>query len=164
MPLDNYGKYSTSVTLAKALGVKPKKAFAPYFGAMAGVFGKSNCKTVQDLKNKFQKIVKHEVSLYNYGNNEIIDSNVAIIAGGGNEVDFLKEISKAGINTFVTGLTVKNVYYSEAHRYAEKRGINILGGTHYSTEKFACMSMVDYFTEFGLPSEFIENDPIIEDM
>ncbi|MBU1177090.1 Nif3-like dinuclear metal center hexameric protein [Patescibacteria group bacterium] len=37
VPLDNYGEYSTSVSLAKALGIKPEKAFAPYFGALAGV-------------------------------------------------------------------------------------------------------------------------------
>lgn len=40
VPLDNYGEYSTSVTLAKALGVKPEKPFAPYFGSLCGVFGK----------------------------------------------------------------------------------------------------------------------------
>ena len=59
VPLDNFGKYSTSVTLAKALGIKPTNTFAPYFGAMVGIFGKSDCATVQDLKNKFQEIVNH---------------------------------------------------------------------------------------------------------
>jgi len=164
VPLDNFGKYSTSVTLAKALGVKPAKPFAPYYGALVGIFGKSNCATVQDLKTKFQGTVKHSVSLYNYGDNEIKDATVAIVAGGGNDVETLEEISKAGINTFVTGITVKNEFSSKAHAYAENQRINILGGTHYSTEKFACMSMVEYFSKFGLPCGFIEDEPVMEDI
>jgi len=164
VPLDNFGKYSTSVTLAKVLGIKPENSFAPYFGAMAGVFGKNDCATVQDLKNKFQEMVNHEVSLYNYGDNKIKNATVAVIAGGGNDVDMLEEISKAGVNTFVTGIAVKNECSGKAHVYAKKQGINILGGTHYSTEKFACMSMIDYFTKFGLPSEFIEDEPVMEDL
>jgi putative NIF3 family GTP cyclohydrolase 1 type 2 len=164
VPLDNFGEYSTSVTLAKALGIKPEKAFAAYFGAMAGVFGKTDCSTVQELRNKFQEIVNHEVSLYKYGDNEIKDVTVAVIAGGGNDVDILEEISKSGVNTFVTGIAVMNKHSSQAHVYAEKQGINILGGTHYSTEKFACISMVGYFSKIGLSSEFIEDKPVMEDM
>lgn len=164
VPLDNYGKYSTSVTLARALDIKPEKPFAPYFGALAGVFGKTDLATIQDLREKFQDVVGHEVSLYNYGDSEIKDGIVAVIAGGGNDVEMLGEIAKAGINTLVTGIAVKNDHSQKAHEFAEERKINILGGTHYSTEKFACVAMVDYFKKAGLPSEFIEDEPMTEDM
>ena len=126
--------------------------------------GKTDCVLVQDLKSKLQEIVNHEASLYNYGDNKIINGSVAVIAGGGNDVDMLTEISKAGVNTFVTGITVKNENSRKAHEFAEKYRINILGGTHYSTEMFACMSMVDYFIKIGLPSEVIEDVPVMEDM
>lgn len=164
VPLDNFGEYSTSVTLAKALDIKPEAPFAPYLGSMCGVFGKTNSVTVEDLKKKLQEAVGHEVSYYNYGDNKIKDRKVAIIAGGGNDVDSLKDIAKAGINTFVTGITIKNEHSKQAHDFAEKNRINILGGTHYSTEKFACISMIDYFYKFGLPAEFIEDQPGLEDM
>ncbi|MEK6969268.1 MAG: Nif3-like dinuclear metal center hexameric protein [Nanoarchaeota archaeon] len=164
VPLDNYGKYSTSVTLAKALGVEPKKSFAPYFGSLCGVFGKTNLATVQDLRKRFQESVGHKVSLYNYGNKKIKNETVAVIAGGGNDVEMLEEIAKAGVNTFVTGITAKNDHSKKAHEFAEKHRINILGGTHYSTERFACITMVDYFKKMGLPSEFIEDKPVMEDM
>lgn len=163
-PLDNFGEYSTSTTLAKALGIKPKKPFAPYFGSMCGVFGKADLATIQDLRRRFQEAVGHKVSLYNYGDNEIKDRTVAVIAGGGNDVRFLKEIAKAGVNVFVTGIAVKNDHSKKAHEFAREHRINILGGTHYSTEKFACISMVDYFKRIGLPSEFIEGTPVMEDM
>jgi putative NIF3 family GTP cyclohydrolase 1 type 2 len=164
VPLDNFGEYSTSVTLAKALGIKTEKPFAPYFGSMCGVFGKTDISTVQDLRKKIQEAVGHEISLYNYGDNKIKSKTVAVVAGGGNDIDILKDITKAGVNTFVTGITAKNEHSKEAHDFAEKNKINILGGTHYSTEKFACISMVDYFKKVGLSSEFIEDKPLLEDM
>ncbi len=164
VPLDNFGEYSTSVTLSKVLGIKPEKSFASYYGALCGVFGKTDIVTVQDLRKRFQEAVGHKVSLYNYGDNKIKDRTVAVIAGGGNDIDMLEEIVKAGVNTFITGVAVKNEYSQKAHDFAKKHRINILGGTHYSTEKFACISMVDYFKKVGLPSKFIKGRPVMEDM
>ena len=164
VPLDNWGEHSTSSTLAKALGIAPTKPFAPYFGSMAGVFGNTDCLSVQNLKLRFQEAVDHDVSLYNYGDIEIKDGAVAVIAGGGNTVDMLKEISDANVNTLITGIAVKNERSKEAHEYAEKNKLNILGGTHYSTEKFACISMTRYFSELGLPTKFITDEPVMEDI
>ncbi len=164
VPLDNFGDYSTSVSLAKALGIKPEKAFAPYFGSLCGVFGKTNLATVCELKEKFEFAVGHRVSLYKYGDDEIRKGTVALIAGGGNEAGMLEKITKEGVNVFVTGVALKNDFSKEAHEFAEKHKINILGGTHYSTEKFACIAMVDYFKKLSLSSEFIEDRPVMEDM
>lgn len=164
VPLDNFGEYSTSVTLARALGIEPKDPFGPYLGAMCGVFGETKLATVNDLREIFQNAVGHRVSLYNYGDIKIKNGIVAIVAGGGNDIDILQEITRAGVNTFVTGITVKNDHSQEAHNFAEKHGINILGGTHYSTEQFACRAMVDYFKALGLPSIFIEDAPVMEDL
>ncbi|MFP4424051.1 MAG: Nif3-like dinuclear metal center hexameric protein [Candidatus Woesearchaeota archaeon] len=162
VPLDNYGEYSTSVTLSKALGIEPEESFAPYYGAMAGVFGETELQTVQELQKKFEEAIGHEVSLYNYGEDEI-RGKVALIAGGGNDVECLQEIAEKG-NTFITGITVKNEHSKAAHDFAEQNKINILGGTHYSTEKLACMAMVDYFQKLGLSGEFIPDQPVMEDL
>jgi len=164
VPLDNFGEYSTSVSLAKALEIEPEKSFAHYFGALCGVLGKSGLDTVQELKARLESAIGHEARLYKYGNDDIRNGTVAVVAGGGNDVEILEEAVKAGVNTFVTGITAKNDYSKNAHEYAEQNGINILGGTHYSTEKFACIAMFEYFRKNGLPSEFIEDKPIMEDM
>ncbi|MFA5014388.1 MAG: Nif3-like dinuclear metal center hexameric protein [Actinomycetota bacterium] len=163
VPLDNYGEYSTSVSLARALGIKPEKAFAPYFGALAGVFGKTKYVTVQQLKEKFQEAVRHRISLYNYGNIEISKGIVAVVAGGGLE-ETIEEIAQNNVNVLITGVTAVSDYLRQAHGFAEKHKINILGGTHYSTEKFACIAMIDYFKKMGLPSEFVEDKPVMEDI
>jgi len=164
VPLDNFGEYSTSTCLARALGITIDSPFAPYFGGMSGVIGKTSLKTVKNLKQKFQDVVGHKVSLYPYGKDIIKDGGVALVAGGGNDVDTLKDLSKKGINVFVTGIAVKNSHSKEPHTYAQQNGINILGGTHYSTEMFACIARVDYFKKLGLPSEFIAGTPIMEDI
>jgi len=162
VPLDNFGEYSTSVSFANALGIKPEKPFAPYFGALAGIFGKTYLTTIQELKKVFEKSVGHEVRLYNYGDIKIKDGIIAVVAGGGlNET--IEEIAQNKVNTFITGISVKNDHSKNAHDFAEKHKINILGGTHYSTEKFACIKMCEYFYKFGLPSKFIEDKPVMED-
>jgi len=164
VPLDHFGPYSTSTTLAKALGIQPGKPFAPYLGSLCGVFGKTHLEKVNDLKKVFEKSVGHKVRLYPYGDDKIRDRTVAVIAGGGNIIDMLEEIAKAGVNTFVTGITSKNDYSRKAHEFAEEKGINLLGGTHYSTETFACIAMCDYFKQLGLSSNFIRDKPVMEDM
>ena len=165
VPLDHYGEYSTSVTLAKALGIEPKKSFGPYFGAVCGVFGKTNLKTVDELKKRFESVIGHKASLYKYGDEKIKKEIIAVIAGGGgNAVEFLEQINKEGVKNLVTGVTIKNDYSRKAHEFDEQNRINILGGTHYSTEKFACIALIDYFKNLGLNCEFIEGKPRLEDL
>ena len=163
VPLDNYGPYSTSVCLANALDIKPKKSFAHYFGAMCGVFGQTRLSSIMELKNKFQTAVGHEIKLYQYGEESINNGQIAVVAGGGLD-ETIAEVAANKINMLVTGITVKNEFTRQAHELAKKNHINILGGTHYSTEKFACIAMTNYFRQLDLPSEFIEGEPVLEDM
>ena len=164
VPLDNSGEYSTSTTLARALGIKPETDFAPYFGALCGVIGRTDSRTVAELSKKFDKAVGHKTAIYPYGSEIISDGRVAVIAGGGNDVEMLEEIAKEGVNTFVTGITALNSHSQKAHDFAKEHKINVLGGTHYSTEAFACRAMCKYFEKLGLDCEFIEGKPGLEDL
>jgi putative NIF3 family GTP cyclohydrolase 1 type 2 len=163
VPLDNFGEYSTSVSFARALEIEPIRPFAPYHGGMAGVYGRTGRRSIQEMKAIFENKVGHPVHLYHYGADDIRDGLVAVIAGGGLS-EAIREIAAENINTFISGITVKNTFSSSAHAVAEEHGINVLGGTHYSTEMFACISMVEYFRSLGLPSEFISDEPIFADM
>jgi putative NIF3 family GTP cyclohydrolase 1 type 2 len=164
VPLDNYGKYSTSATLASALGVDVEKPFSPYGGGLCGVFGRSNLKTAQDLHIRYGEAVGHKTSLYRYGDEGILNGKVAVVAGGGNSVDVLQDLVGEGINTFVTGVSTKNEYSKAAHDFARENRINIFGGSHYSSEAFACKAMCQYFEDLGLASRFIADEPVLEDM
>jgi len=163
-PLDNYSAYSTSKTLADALDVEIIRPFVHFSGVVCGVIGKTKCKTVSELQKKYSEAVRHETKFYQYGDSEILNNTVAICAGGGNQAFVLQELIENNINTYVTGITLKNEVSAEAHEFAEKNRINIFGGTHYSSEKFACIAMCKYFEQLGLPAEFIEDEPCLEDM
>jgi len=163
-PLDNYSEYSTSKTLADALEIDVIKTFANYYGGLCGVIGKTKYKTINELQKKYSEAVGHETKLYQYGDSEILDGVVAVCAGGGNQDFVIQESVENNVRTMVTGITVKNELSATAHELAESNRINVIGGTHYSSEKFACMAMCKYFSKLGLPAEFIDDNPCYEDM
>lgn len=164
VPLDNYSEYSTSKTLADALDIEIEKPFAKYRGALCGIIGRTKCKDMKELQDELSKILGHHASLYLYGNNIIKDGRIAIVAGGGNNKDTVSEMLESNVDVLITGISVNNESYSEIHVLEQKNHINVLGGTHYSTEKFACQKMCGYFEKLGLNSTFIEGEPVLEDM
>jgi len=164
VPLDNFSEYSTSKTLADALGIEIIKPFIEYNGGICGIIGKTKYKTVNELQKKYSEVVGHETKIYQYGNNEIENNIVGICAGGGNDIFVVEELIKNNINTLITGISLKNDFSAKIHEFEQNNKINIIGGTHYSSEKFACMAMCKYFSKFGLSAEFIEDEPCLEDM
>ncbi|MEW8994358.1 Nif3-like dinuclear metal center hexameric protein [Clostridium sp.] len=164
VPLDNFSEYSTSKTLADVLDMEIEKPFKEYCGSLSGVIGKIKCKTMEELHSKFSKVLGHDTKLYLYGDNHIENGKVAIVAGGGNNKDTVYEMLENNVNVLITGISVNNESYLEVHELEQKNCINVLGGTHYSTEKFACQRMCDYFEKLGLVSSFIEGKPVYEDM
>ncbi len=166
-PLDANGEYSTSVNFAKALDITQIDEFYEYHKVLVGVIGSTECKTIKQLKDIFEKSVGHEIGLYQYGESEIKDGKVALVAGGGNDKEIYPFLKNKGINTYLTGITRIQESYPpsvEAHNTAKKCAINILSGTHYSTEKFAVIKMLEYFNKFGINGEFIEDEPCMEDI
>ena len=163
-PLDNFGEYGNSKTLAEAIGLKVIKPFADFSGALCGVICEADCNDIHELSIKYSQAVGHETKLYQYGDSSIAKNQVAIVAGGGNDADAVKEVIKNGINILISGLSVSNSYSIAAHEMEQKHKINLIGGTHYSSEKFGCIAMCDYFKKLGLSSEFIEGKPCFEDL
>ena len=164
VPLDKNSKYSTTTNLAKALEIAPEGEFYEYFGVKVGIYGKTELKTPEELAEKLRAVVGHKVKLWKYGSNEINDNYVALVAGGGNEIEIVQEIIDLGINTYITGITLLNEYSKPTHAFEENQKINLIGGTHYSTEKFACIALCDYFKKVKLPCKFIEDIPVLDDL
>jgi len=164
VPLDKNGEYSTTSNLAKALEIAPEGEFYEYFGVRVGVFGKTKLNTPEELANKLSTVVGHKTKLWKYGSDSITEQKVALVAGGGNNLEGIEQIIELGINTYVTGITANNEFSKEVHEFEKKHKINLIGGTHYSTEKFACMSICKYFEDLGLGCEFINDNPVLEDL
>jgi len=161
-PLDNYSEYSNSKTLAEAMGITIEKPFDELSGALCGVIGTTACKNINELNDKYSQTVGHETKLYQYGESEV--SKVAVVAGGGNGVETLEQVIENGVKVLITGLSLENSYSKEAHKLERENGINLLGGTHYSSEKFGCIAMCGYFQKLGLEAEFIHDNPCMSDL
>ena len=167
IPLDKNGEYSTSVSLAKHLKLEITDEFCEYQGVKAGVICKSDKKTATDLAEYVGSSVGHEVKLIRNGSDIIRNGRVAVVAGGGSVGFAVKEISELGINMYITGTTrqVPEIeFVREFHTIIEEKQINVIGATHYTTEKYACIAMVRYFENLGLPSEFLEGRYYLKDL
>jgi putative NIF3 family GTP cyclohydrolase 1 type 2 len=164
VPLDNFSEYSTSKTLADALDIEIIKPFIDYRGGLCGIIGKTKYRTVNELQKKYSEAVGHETKLYQYGDKEIQNNTVALCAGGGNDIFVVNELIENNIKTLITGVSLKNDFSAATHDFEQKNQINVIGGTHYSSEKFACIAMCKYFSKLGLHAEFIEDEPCFEDM
>jgi putative NIF3 family GTP cyclohydrolase 1 type 2 len=167
VPLDKNGEYSTSVSLAKHLNLEIIDGFCEYIGIQCGVVCKTDKKTATELAEYVGSRVGHEVKLIRNGSEVIKNGRVAIAAGGGS-VDFVaKELADLGINMYITGNTRKMPSVEpimEFHRIIEEYKINVIGATHYTTEKYACIEMVRYFEKLGVPAGFLEGKHFREDL
>jgi len=163
-PLDNYGKYSTSKTLADKLKINIEKPGFLYMGAMCGIIGTTECKTIGELHSRYSQAVGHDTRLYQYGSENLQGEKIAVCPGGGNFMFIINEMMENNIKTLITGVTLINDYSRETHDFEKSSHINVLGGTHYSSEKFATMEICKYFKDLGLPSEFIEDEPDLYDL
>jgi len=94
----------------------------------------------------------------------IINNRVGVCAGGGNDSGVVSELIDNGVNVLISGLSRNNEYSSAAHELEKENKINLIGGTHYSSEKFACIAMCDYFNKLGLQSDFLEDTPCLQDL
>ena len=167
LPLDKNGEYSTSVSFAKNLQLEIIDEFCEFNGHKCGVICKTGINTTPELAEHVRSIVCHQVKLIRNGDDVIHDGRVAIAAGGGSVGFAAKEIAELGINMYITGCTRKVPFVEtieEFHRIAEESKINVIGATHYSTEKYACMAMVSYFEKFGIPAEFLAGRYYLEDL
>ena len=165
IPLDVVGPYSTGNSLARAMGANPYDAWYPQNGALLGSLCQSGCKTVAELAHRFAATVGHRVSCYPYGSQELIEGKFAIMAGVGRSVDAYRFLEEHHINVMVTGVTAPVTEWGQAiHKAAQEHHITLLGGTHYSTEKFAPKALCRYFENLGVEAEFIEETPDLREL
>ena len=163
-PLDNYSKYSTCGTLANELKINILKPAFLYMGAYCGVIGTTECKSIDELSHCYTQTVGHKTSVYAYGNGNVQGEKVAVCPGGGNAMLVINEMIENNIKTLITGVTIVNDYSQETHIFEKENKINVLGGTHYSSEKFAPIEMCKYFNNLGLQSNFIDDSPDLFDL
>ncbi len=166
VPLDRNGPYSTTVSLARMVGIEPEIEFFDYHGVKVGIIGRTEYKTVSEIAGKVENLVDHRLKVWNYGAPEITNQEVALVAGGGNYPEIAEELVETETRTYITGVTKKVPSYEPSlrfHQICEENRINVIAATHYSTEKWACIAVLKFFERVGLPSEFVEDIPSFQD-
>jgi putative NIF3 family GTP cyclohydrolase 1 type 2 len=91
---------------------------------------------------------------------------VAIVAGGGADVDILRVSLERGCRTYVTGNAATNCeldFVQEQVRafraLADAEGVALIDAMHYGMEKPPQLAMVDWFLARGLPAAFVPDGP-----
>ena len=165
IPLDVFGTYAPGNALGEALGANVFESFYPQNGKDIGALCVCGYDTVYELRDKLAKITGHEAKLYLYGDAKIQDGKFGILAGCAKNPGIYAWLKEHGINTFVTGTAAPIVDWTvKNHAAAKEAGVNIISGTHCSTEKFAPIKMVQYFKNLGVDAEFIDEEPNLEEL
>ncbi|WP_020612185.1 Nif3-like dinuclear metal center hexameric protein [Sediminispirochaeta bajacaliforniensis] len=165
IPLDVAGPYSPGNTLAQAMHANPYESWYPQNGAQLGALCQTGFTTVTELQDCFETTLGHGVKCYRYGSEKLNNGKFAIMAGIARSTDAYRFLKEKGINVMVTGVTAQSVEWVEKiHAAAKEHGITLLGGTHYSTEKFALMALCNYFRNLGIEAEFLAEKPNMDEM
>ena len=165
IPLDRVSPWSPGTNLAKALGLTPYEEFYEQNLVRMGLLCHSPYQTLSQLTAAAQKAFGHPVKAYAYGGEALKEGKVAIMGGGASNPDIYAELREKGINVFLTGMTAPHLpWAARNHEEARKNAVSLVGGTHYSTEKYAVMEMVKFFENLGLESEFLPETPNFEEL
>ena len=165
IPLDRISPWSPGINLAKAIGVTPYEEFYEQNQVRMGLLCNSPYTTVTQFAQAVEQAVGHPVKVYPYGDEQLINGRIALMGGGASNPNIYAELREKGINVFLTGMSNPAVpWIGRNHQEAKANGITLVGGSHYSTEKYAPMEMVRFFRGLGLEAEFLPETYIPEEM
>jgi putative NIF3 family GTP cyclohydrolase 1 type 2 len=154
---------STAYALAKVIKMNVEDEFAvegernPTL--LIGLIGEVKEKSFNLLVDRLNSILHYNVKTMRV--NEIV-GKVAIVTGGGFIPTLMREAKERGCNTYITGIITSNSSeYSQKNyplelKEVQKVGINVIGASHYLTEKWAMEFSLSYFEQF-CPADFIED-------
>jgi putative NIF3 family GTP cyclohydrolase 1 type 2 len=165
-PLDTHTKYGTSIALAKICGISFEKLFFDYFGAPTALFGRIQKTNFEKFANSVQEnLSRPKLTLHKH---QDYVEKIGVVAGGGDIVEILQEVYDNNCDTLLTG-TIEHRWdlpfiqegNKKFHELNKKLKINLVGGTHYGTERPAMISVNQLFKEYGVKSKFIEDDNLL---
>ncbi len=165
-PLDTHPVYGTSLALAKAAGIKVKELFYNYFGAPTALVGDAGSWDLDAFAEHVRKsLLRPKVDLVRHRSHV---QKVAVVAGGGDLPDLLQEAYDRGCDTMLLGTLEHrwaNPAVQEKHKQFLKLNdtlkVNLIGGSHFSTERPAMVQLVELFKTIGVASEYCEDEELL---
>jgi len=165
-PLDTHKKYGTSISLAELCDIEIDELFFEYFGAPTALFGHVDREKFEDCSEKFRRKVQRPYLKLVKNNNYI--EKIAVIAGGGDMPEILQQAYDFGCDTLFTG-TVEhrwNVPFIQDgnrkfHELNKKLKLNLIGGTHFATERQAMIKFIEIIKDFDIDCDYLEDKKLL---
>lgn len=168
-PLDCHTKTSTGNALANALGLQEQQRFAKYYAGLAGIHGKVPATTFEAFAEKLAQVceldhLRHDQCRHNA--QEV--HHVAIVPGGGGDIELIDEAVKLGADTYVTGhwWLFGSSDYAKNDRekmagYIPTTKLNLMAASHYSSELVVMRDqMVEWFRQLNVEAMLMrQEDP-----
>jgi len=165
-PLDIHPHFGTSLALASAVGIAVTERFYDYFGGPTALVGDAGEWELQAFAEHVRKNLARPRVAVKECDPRV--HRVAVVAGSGDLPDLLQDVHDRGCDTMLMG-TLEHRWaipaIQEAHqqflRLNDKLRINVIGGSHFGTERPAMMQVVQLFTTMGIPCEYCEDEGLL---
>jgi putative NIF3 family GTP cyclohydrolase 1 type 2 len=167
-PLDMHPEVAPSRLCAEGVGLEELEEYFPIAGGIPGgaaIVGDSRL-SLEGLAEAFRSYLGPEIKVHVITRPRYEAGRVAVVAGGGAEVEILRESLVRGCQTYVTGNAATNCRIDwiqdkvRAFReLAEDNDIALIDAMHYGMEKPPQLAMVGWFERLGLPAEFVPDGP-----
>ncbi len=167
-PLDMHPEVSPSRLIGTELGLQGLEEYGPIAEGIPGgacVIGDSDG-SLDELAARLREVLGADVPVEVVTRPRDEAGRVAVVAGGGADVDLLEQSLARGCRTYVTGNAARppehpffRRKFDEFRELAAGHSIALVDGTHYGTEKPPQLAMVTWFQRLGLEAGFRPDGP-----
>ena len=165
-PLDTHVQYGTSISLAKLIGISVESLFYDYFGAPTALIGHIARTDFDDFAFRVQKNLERPCLTLQQHSPYV--EKVAVAAGGGDLPDLLQHAYDFGCDTLLTG-TVEHRWAvpfiqdmnRKFHELNDALKLNLIGGTHFGTERPAMLAVTGLFESYGINCDYCEDELLL---
>jgi putative NIF3 family GTP cyclohydrolase 1 type 2 len=167
-PLDMHPEVSPSRLCAQGVGLEALEEYYPIADGIPGgaaIIGDTGL-SLEGLAEAFRAYLGPEIKVHVISRPRYEAGRVAVVAGGGADVDILRASIDRGCQTYVTGNAATNCRLDwvqekvrEFRQLAEEADVALIDAMHYGMEKPPQLEMVSWFRRLGLPGEFVPDGP-----
>jgi len=151
LPLDAHPVVGNAATLGNKLGIQELQLFGDYKGSSTGIKGLLIAPLpAQELANKLEHILHHNVILASPDDQQLI-SSIGIITGGANS-DWLLAVND-GLDAYITGEISEHDWHE-----SQENNIHMFAGGHHATEQFGIQALMEKTQEqFAIECVYIDS-------
>jgi putative NIF3 family GTP cyclohydrolase 1 type 2 len=167
-PLDMHPQVSPSRLCAQGVGLERLDEYFPICEGITGgaAIAGDSWLTVDGLADAFRSYLGPEIPVHVLTRARQEAGRVAVVAGGGAQVEILEASLERGCGTYVTGNAATNcrlAFVQEQvgafRQRADEVGVSLVDATHYGMEKPPQQAMLGWFRGHGLKAEFVADGP-----